>query len=91
MNVRALDLLIRSVTTSLLAVVIVVAAAYEDAHSGTVGAFLSYSATLIVGVYFGAHIAQNATGQRARRDQVIAAEAKDEEPARDDAAMLRQK
>lgn len=91
MNVRAFDLMIRSLTTALLALIVLLIAGYEIIHAGSLDAAWGSFVGLVLGVYFGAHVSQNASGQRARRDQVITAEAKGEDPQRDSSAILRDK
>ena len=59
MEYRRLDFLIRSVTTSLLAVLIVGAAVYEAVADSEVHGWIAAAAGIVVGVYFGAHVATN--------------------------------
>lgn len=75
MNPSSLDLIIRSLTTALLAVGILGVSAYEVIHTGTVDSQFGAFVGLVLGFYFGAHVSQNGSAVRARRDQVIAAEA----------------
>lgn len=75
MDTRRLDLTIRSVTTALIALVIVVVAAYQSVATGDVSAALEGWGGIIIGVYFGAHNALNGSGVRAARDQQIVAQA----------------
>lgn len=70
MNPRAVDLYVRSFTTALIAVVVVFVAAYEGLHTGTVDGFAQGAATIIIGVYFGSHVSQNAAGARSRAEEL---------------------
>ena len=80
LNPRAVDLYVRSFTTALLAIVIVTVAAYEGVHNGNVDNFIGGAATIIIGVYFGAHVSQNAAGARSRAE-ALAVEAATGNPA----------
>ena len=91
MNVRAFDLLVRSLTTALLALIVLLIAGYEIIHAGSLDAAWGSFVGLVLGVYFGAHVSQNGSGARARRDQVIAAEVKGEPVPPDTSATLREK
>jgi hypothetical protein len=59
---RRHDYLIRSVTTSLLALAIVAIAAYQALVQGQDTGLFHDAALLVVGVYFGAHYGQNTHG-----------------------------
>ncbi len=63
---RLIDYWLRSVTTMILALAIVGVAAYDElvGHRES-GPFRDW-AGLVVGVYFGAHVAFNASGTRRR-------------------------
>lgn len=74
MNARAFDLITRSVTTALLALGVLCVVGYEVIHTGTVDGQTGAAFGLIIGVYFGAHVSQNGSSARARRDQVITSE-----------------
>lgn len=84
MNARAFDLVIRSCTTALLAIGVMAVVSYQAIHGTPVDSQLGGAFLLIIGVYFGAHVSQNGSSARARRDQVIAAEVKGEPPPPDD-------
>ena len=75
MNPSSLDLIIRSVTTAFLAVGILAVAAYEVINGGAVDSQFGAFVGLVLGFYFGAHVSQNGSANRARRDQLIVAEA----------------
>lgn len=79
-NPQAFDLITRSVTTALLAVGILLVAAYEVITSGTIDSQFGAFVGLVLGFYFGAHVSQNGSAMRARRDQIITAEARGEQP-----------
>lgn len=72
---RKLDLTIRSVTTALIALTIVIVAAWQSVSTGNVSAALEGWGGIVIGVYFGAHNALNGSGVRAARDQQIVAQA----------------
>lgn len=72
---RKLDLTIRSVTTALIALVIVIVAAWQSLATGDVSAALEGWGGIIIGVYFGSHTSLNGSGVRAARDQTIVAQA----------------
>jgi hypothetical protein len=78
MNPRAVDLIIRSVTTAALALGVLAVAAYEAIHTGGVDAQTGAAFGLIIGVYFGAHVSQNGASSRGRGDAIITAEARGE-------------
>lgn len=84
MNARAFDLVTRSVTTALLALGVLVVVAYVEIHKGHIDGELSAAFGLIIGVYFGAHVSQNGSSARARRDAVIIAESQGLQPPPDD-------
>ena len=75
MNPRAVDLVIRSVTTAALALGVLAVAAYQAIQGTPVDAQIGAAFGLIIGVYFGAHVSQNGASARARQDAVIRAEA----------------
>ena len=63
---RLVDYYLRSVTTATLALFVVGVAAWQTIHgSDAVGPFRDW-AGLVVGVYFGSHVAFNGTGARQR-------------------------
>lgn len=74
MNARAFDLVTRSITTALLALGVLAVVAWEVVHTGGVDGQTGAAFGLIIGVYFGAHVSQNGSSSRARRDVVLAAE-----------------
>jgi type III secretory pathway component EscS len=59
---RRHDYLIRSITTSVLALAIVAIAAYQAVAQGQDSGLFHDAALLVVGVYFGAHYGQNTHG-----------------------------
>jgi len=67
--------MVRSLTTAFLAVGVLLLAGYEIVHTGAVDTSVGAFVGLVLGFYFGAHIAQNGGSSRARRDAVIVAEA----------------
>ena len=74
MNPQALDFVIRSITTALLAIIILGVALYEVVNGGPVDPQIGAFVGVVVGFYFGAHVSQNGSAARARRDQLITAE-----------------
>lgn len=83
MNPRATDLIIRSVTTALLALGVLAIAAYEAIHHGELDATTGAAFGLIIGVYFGAHVSQNGASARSRQDVLAVAEATGVDAPRD--------
>jgi hypothetical protein len=77
---RRFDLIIRSVTTSLIAFVIVSVAAVETLRTGRIPTELGAWGAIIIGVYFGAHTSLNGSGVRAARDQQITEQLLNAEP-----------
>ncbi len=64
---RLIDYWLRSVTTAVLALGIVGVAAWQEVSgSDLTGPFVDW-AGIVVGVYFGAHVAFNASGTRRRQ------------------------
>jgi hypothetical protein len=59
---RHMDYILRSVTTSLLALTIVAIAAYQAVVQAKDQGLFHDAALLVVGVYFGAHYGQNSHG-----------------------------
>lgn len=84
MNARAFDLVTRSVTTAILALGIMCVVAYQAIHGTPVDSQVGGAFLLIIGVYFGAHVSQNGSSARARRDAVITAELTGKQPPPDD-------
>lgn len=72
---RKLDLTIRSVTTALIALIIVVVASWQALETGDVSSALEGWGGIIIGVYFGSHSALNGSAVRAARDQSVLAQA----------------
>lgn len=89
MNPRAVDLIVRSVTTAVLAVGVLVVVAWEAIRTGTVDATLGAAFGLIVGVYFGAHVSQNGAGARSRAE-ALAVQAATGQPAPPDPYSAKQ-
>ena len=89
MNARAFDLVTRSITTSFLALGVLLVVAYVEIHKGRIDGELGAAFGLIIGVYFGAHVSQNGSSARARRDQLITAEANGIAPPPDDYIGIR--
>lgn len=71
---RRFDLVIRSVTTALIAAVVTVLAGYQAVHEGRVSPELAAWGGIIIGVYFGSHTSLNGSGVRAARDQALTKE-----------------
>ena len=71
---RRFDLVIRSVTTALIASVVTVLAGYQAIHEGKVSPELAAWGGIIIGVYFGSHTSLNGSGVRAARDQALTRE-----------------
>lgn len=61
-DTRRHDYMIRSLTTSVLALAIVGIAAYQALFQGQDTGLFHDAALLVVGVYFGAHYGQNSHG-----------------------------
>jgi hypothetical protein len=74
MNARAFDLVTRSLTTAILALGVLIVVAYEAIAGKGVDGQTGAAFGLIIGVYFGAHVSQNGSSARARRDQIITSE-----------------
>lgn len=89
LNVRAFDLLIRSITTAVLALLVLIVASYEVIEQGSIDTSWGTFVGLVLGVYFGAHINQNGASARARRDAVLTAELEGVDPPRDDGGILK--
>ena len=89
MNARAFDLVTRSLTTAALAIGVLLIAGYEAIHTGTIDGQTGAAFGLIVGVYFGAHVSQNGSSARARRDQVLTAEVRGDPIPPDDYQGIR--
>ena len=73
---RAFDLRVRTVVTALLALGVLAVTAYQAINGDSIVEPFASWGGIIIGVYFGAHVSQNGAGIRARRDQLIVAEAK---------------
>jgi hypothetical protein len=73
-NARAFDLVTRSITTALLALGVLIVVAYEAIVDKSVDGQTGAAFGLIIGVYFGAHVSQNGSSARARRDQTLTSE-----------------
>lgn len=68
------DMLLRAITTAALAYIIVLVAAYQVIHTGRlVGPFVNW-AGIIIGAYFGAHIASNGAAARKRMQDDVQAD-----------------
>lgn len=80
MNPRALDLVIRSVTTALLAFGVLAIAAYEVVKTGHVEEGVGAFVGLVLGFYFGAHTSQNGASARSRAE-ALAVESATGQPA----------
>lgn len=74
MNVRSLDLVIRTLTTSALALGVLAVTAYEAIGGHDIAEPFAAWGGIIIGVYFGAHVSQNGSSSRARGDQILVAE-----------------
>jgi len=74
MNVRSLDLVIRTLTTSALALGVLAVTAYEAIGGHAIAEPFAAWGGIIIGVYFGAHVSQNGSSSRARGDQILVAE-----------------
>lgn len=88
MNPRAVDLIIRSLTTAALALGVLAIAAYEAIHQGEVDATTGAAFGLVIGVYFGAHVSQNGASSRAHQDAVVIAKVTGVDPPPDPLARL---
>ena len=83
MNPRAFDLILRSVTTALLALGFLIIVAINIWRTGTIDDVLLALAGPVFGAYVGAHVSQNGAAARGRVEQIAAAEAVGEPPPRD--------
>ncbi len=83
MNPRAFDLIVRSITTAVLAIGVLLVIAYQAIHGVAVDANLAAAFGLIVGVYFGAHVAQNGASARSRAETLAVAQATGSPPPPD--------
>lgn len=68
MNPRAFDLVVRSLTTAILAIGVLGIIGWQAIHGVEVKANLAAAFGLIVGVYFGAHVSQNGAAARSRAE-----------------------
>jgi hypothetical protein len=90
-NARAFDLVTRSITTALLALGVLIVAGYEAVSGEGIDGQTGAAFGLIIGVYFGAHVSQNGSSARARRDQIITAEATGADLPLDDMIGIRKR
>jgi ribose/xylose/arabinose/galactoside ABC-type transport system permease subunit len=89
MNPRAFDLITRSVTSSFLAIGVLLLAAYQVVHSGEVDTSVGSFVGLVLGFFFGAHVSQNGASARSRAEQIIVAETLGQEVPADSLSRLR--
>lgn len=88
MNPRAFDLVVRSITTSLLALLLLLIVGYESVRKGDIDPALLAIATTVFGFFFGAHVSQNGAAARSRAESLAVSQAMGEAPPADPLATI---